>query len=273
VMGLTLLQGRFLSEQEVNAGRHMIVVNETLVKRYFQGESAIGRQIRIPRLKRPPLNLTDDSLQIVGVVRDTVNRVTTNETWPQIFMPYTIVSRADRVFALGSGRPELLAAALKSQIYAVDPSQPVMDVKSMETLLAENAYARPRFNLLLFAIFAVLGLVLALLGIYGVISHSVSQQTREIGIRIALGASFWQVMRLVLGMGTRLRSVLFRGGGAAALFGRDGGEFLARPSCGRGRPDRRSARRVRTRSVQTSLEAWLAAGYRPRTPAPGFRRP
>ncbi len=74
----------------------------------------------------------------------------------------------------------------------------------METLLAENAYARPRFNLLLFTVFAVLGLVLALFGIYGVISHAVSRQTREIGIRIALGASFGQVIAMVLGMGARL---------------------------------------------------------------------
>src|ERR1035441_10725326 len=83
-----------------------------------------------------------------------------------------------------------------------------MDVKSMETVLAENAYARPRFNLLLFAVFAVLGLVLALFGIYGVISNTVAQQTREIGIRIALGAGFRQVMAMVLGdrKSTRLNS-------------------------------------------------------------------
>ena len=71
-------------------------------------------------------------------------------------------------------------------------------------MLAENAYARPRFNLILFAIFAVLGLVLALFGIYGVISHVVAQQTREIGIRIALGASFGQVIAMVLSIGARL---------------------------------------------------------------------
>jgi ABC-type antimicrobial peptide transport system permease subunit len=97
-----------------------------------------------------------------------------------------------------------VAAALKAQVYAVDPGQPLMDVKTMETVLAENAYARPRFNLLLFAVFAVLGLVLALFGIYGVISHAVAQQTREIGIRIALGASFRQVIAMVLGTGARL---------------------------------------------------------------------
>ena len=83
-----------------------------------------------------------------------------------------MMGRADRIFALGRGaRPRRWPQAVKAQVYAVDPGQPVMEVKSMEALLAENAYARPRFNLLLFAVFAVLGLVLALFGIYGVISQ------------------------------------------------------------------------------------------------------
>jgi len=174
------------------------------VRRYFSGGDALGRLIRIPRLRTPPFSLPDDSFQIVGVVGDTVNRISTNEVWPELFMPYTVIGRADRIFALAAGRAESLASVLKAQVYAVDPLQPVMDVKSMEAVLGENAYARPRFNLLLFTVFAVLGLVLALFGIYGVISHAVSQQTREIGIRIALGASFGQVIGMVLGMGARL---------------------------------------------------------------------
>jgi ABC-type antimicrobial peptide transport system permease subunit len=206
-MGLRLAQGRFLNEAEVEAQRHSIAVNQTLVRRYFSGDEAIGRLIRIPLLRTPPLNLADDSFQIVGVVSDTVNSVSTNETLPELYLPYTIVGRADRIYALGAGRGEALAAALKAQVYAVDPGQPLMDVKSMETVLAENAYARPRFNLLLFAVFAVLGLVLALFGIYGVISNTVAQQTREIGIRIALGASFQQVIAMVLGIGARLLAI------------------------------------------------------------------
>ena len=206
-MGLSLVQGRFLSDAEVAASSHNIAVNQTLVRRYFPGGEAIGRLIRIPRLRTAPLNLADDSFQIVGVVKDAVNRVSTNETWPELYLPYTLLGRADRIFALGPGRPDALAAILKAQVYAVDASQPLMEVKSMETVLAENAYARPRFNLLLFGVFAVLGLLLALFGIYGVISNSVAQQTREIGIRIALGASFRQVTGMVLGTSVRLLTV------------------------------------------------------------------
>lgn len=217
VVGLSLLQGRFPTDAEVEARIHSIAVNQALVRRYFSGGQAIGRLIRIPRLRTPPLSLADDSFQIVGVVSDTVNRVSTNETWPEIYLPYTITGRADRIFALGPGRAEALAAALKAQVYAVDPSQPLMDVKSLETVLAENAYARPRFNLLLFAVFAVLGLLLALFGIYGVISNTVAQQTREIGIRIALGASFGQVIGMVMGISARLLAVGVILGLAASL--------------------------------------------------------
>jgi predicted permease len=217
VMGLTVLQGRFLSEGEVDARTHSIVVNQALVRRYFPTGEAIGRLIRIPRLRTPPFNVSDDSFQIAGVVNDAVNNVSTNERLPEMYMPYTILGRSDRIFALGAGRPEALATALKAQVYAVDAAQPLMDVKPMEAVLGESAYARPRFNLLLFAVFAVLGMTLALFGIYGVISHSVAQQTREIGIRIALGAGFGQVMGMVLGGGARLLAVGVAVGLAASL--------------------------------------------------------
>jgi len=204
VMGISVVQGRFLSDQEVNARIHSVVVNQAFVRQYLGAGDALGRLVRVPLLRQPPVSLADDSFQEVGVVKDTVNRVSTNETVPEMFVPFTIVNRADRLFVLGNGRPEALDKAVKAQVFAVDPGQPVMDDKPMEAVLAENAYARPRFNLLLFAVFAALGLVLALFGIYGVISQAVAQQTREIGIRIALGAGFRQVTGMMLGLGARL---------------------------------------------------------------------
>jgi len=125
--------------------------------------------------------------------------------------------RADRFFILANSRPEALERALKAQVYAVDPVQPVMDVRTMQKLLSDEAYAEPRFNLLLFAIFAGLGLILALSGIYGVISHNVSQQTREIGIRIALGAGFSQVIGMVLKVGAKWLAIGIAVGLGASL--------------------------------------------------------
>lgn len=217
VMGTSLLQGRFLSGQEVYARTHSAVVNQTFLRRYFAGGNAIGRLVRIPELRNAPWNLTDDSFQIIGVAQDTVNQVNSNEIWPEMYVPFTVLNRADRIFVLGSGPAETRDKAVKAQIYAVDPAQPVMEDQSMETLLLEYAYARPRFNLLLFAVFAALGLVLALFGIYGVISHSVAQQTREIGIRIALGAGFSQVIGMVLSSGARLLAIGIAVGLAASL--------------------------------------------------------
>ena len=207
VMGIPLVRGRFLTEQEVNAQIHSMTVNQAFEKRYFAGGDALGRVVRVPRLKTPPFAISDDAFQIVGVVRDTINRVTTHEIVPEMYVPYTITGFADRIFVLGPEQPGSIERAVKAQVYAVDPVQPVMDMKPMDQVLAENAYARPRFNLLLFGVFAGFGLVLALCGIYGVISQAVAQQTREIGIRIALGAGYGQVIGMVLKMGIRLLGI------------------------------------------------------------------
>jgi predicted permease len=207
VMSIALVQGRLLTPQEVNAARHTAVVNRSFAQRYYGDGQAIGRIVRLPRLLLPPFRLTDDSFQIAGIVEDTVNQLATSEIWPEMYVPYTVTGFADRIFVLAAGRPQAIASAVKAQVFAVDPGQPVMEEKPLETLLAEDAYAQPRFNLLLFAIFAALGLALALSGIYGVVSHAVEQQTREIGIRVALGASPSRVIAAVMGLSARLLAI------------------------------------------------------------------
>ncbi len=217
-MGLAQAQGRFLTAQDVHAAVHSAVVNQMFVRRYFPGGEAIGRVVRVPRLRQPPFRLADDSFQIAGVVADTVNRAPTHETVPEMYIPYTIFGRADRILVLANGRPEALQVAVKAQVYALDAVQPLMEEQTLEKVLAQNAYSRPRFNLLLFAVFAVLGLALALLGIYGVISHAVAQQTREIGIRIALGATVREVVGMVMRMGATLLAIGIAVGLAASLL-------------------------------------------------------
>ena len=203
-MGVSVVSGRFLTEQEVFGRIHSAVVNEAFVLRYFSGAGVIGRIVRLPRLGTAPMNVADTSFQIVGIAKNRINRITSHDTMPEIYIPYSLAGLADRVYVLSSVRPELLDKAVREQVYSVDRGQPVTEDKTLEALLSEYVYSRPRFNLFLFTVFASLGLILALSGVYGVISNSVAQRTREIGIRFALGASLRQIVGMVLGGGAKL---------------------------------------------------------------------
>jgi putative ABC transport system permease protein len=203
-LGLALVAGRFFTEQEVNARIHSAAVNQAFVKAFLPGRSPLGVTVRLPRLRSEPAHLADDSFQIIGVLKDTVNRVATHETSPEIYIPFTVAAMSDRLYVSARVPPLSLDRAVRKQIYSVDPGQPITDVRSLEAMLDDYVYARPRFNLLLFSVFAGFGLLLCLLGVYGVVSTAVAQRTREIGIRLALGARFHQVIGMVLSMGAKL---------------------------------------------------------------------
>jgi predicted permease len=205
-MGIGLIAGRLFSAQEVANRSHVAVVNRAFVQRYSSSGNAIGRIVRIPRLSGPPSNLADTSFQIIGVVNDAMNRISNNETLPELYFPYTIAGLAERLVIAAQWKPTSLANAVRAQVYQVDKDQPVTDVKTIESMLRDFVYSRPRFNLLLFAVFAALGLTLALAGVYGVISNLVTQRTQEIGLRIALGAGFRQVIGMILKSGAMLVS-------------------------------------------------------------------
>lgn len=203
-MSIGLIEGRPIDEFDAANSAHVALVNQAFARRYLSERDSLGRQVTIPLLRTAPYRLADASFRIVGVTRDTLNNVPEQQVMPELYIPYTVTGIADELVILAKGRPEALMNAVRAQVYAIDKDQPVTDVKTIETMLNEWVYARPRFNLLLFAIFASVGLLLALLGIYGVISSSVAQRRHEIGIRMALGASFPRVMRMVLESGMRL---------------------------------------------------------------------
>lgn len=203
-MSIGLVEGRAMDEHDVANSAHIALVNQAFVRRYLSARDSLGRQVTIPLLRTPEFKLADASFQIVGVTRDTLNNVPEQQAMPELFIPYTITGIADTLIVVTKGRPDALISAVRAQVYAIDKDQPVTDVKTIETMLNDWVYASPRFNLLLFSIFAALGLLLALLGIYGVISSSVAQRTHEIGIRMALGASFSRVIQMVLASGMRL---------------------------------------------------------------------
>jgi putative ABC transport system permease protein len=181
--------------------------------------------IRIPRVRQPPFSLEDDSFQIVGVVRDTHNRGLTGSIRAEAYVPYTILGLADNIVALTQADPDQISRAVLSQVYAIDRSQPVTDVRTMEAILKEGVLAAPRFNLVLFGIFASLGLTLAVVGVYGVMANIVAQQTHDIGVRMAIGASPGNVAGMILQRGARL---LLAGLGLGLLGGFLTARLLAR---------------------------------------------
>jgi predicted permease len=204
VFGIGLLTGRLFTAPEIDAGRHLALVNQAFVNRYLGESTPLGGVLRIPRLRTAPFNSADDSFEIVGVVKDVHNSNQPNEITPEIYIPYTIAARADILVVRTQAEPTTLVNSVTSQIYAIDPNQPVTQVRTLETALEDYVFARRRFNLVLFSVFAVLGLTLALIGVYGVISKSVADQTQEIGIRIALGAGFGNITGMVLGGALKL---------------------------------------------------------------------
>jgi predicted permease len=204
VMGIPSVAGRSFEEADVAVVRRLALVNQAFVRLYFAERPALGARVRIPRLRSAPYNMSDDAFEIVGVVRDTVNAIPATEISPELYIPFTVTGMANHLLVRTPGSPQPLAASIRAQVHALDRDQPVTDVKTLETWIAELVYARPRFNLTLFSMFAFLGLALAVIGVYGVISHAVARQTQEIGIRMALGARTLDVARMVLLRGSKL---------------------------------------------------------------------
>ncbi len=202
--GIRLSSGRGLTDGDVIAGQQVALVNERFVRARLDGRPALGQLVKLPRLKQPPFSVNDDAFQIVGVVHDVLNQGMANPVIPEIYVPYTKAGIANRLIVRSEGDPSSVTRAVIAQVYAIDPSQPVSNVQTMDGVLAEDAYATPRFNLTLISIFAGFGLILAVVGVYGVMSTAVAQQQHEIGVRMALGAERRTIATMVLARGSRL---------------------------------------------------------------------
>jgi putative ABC transport system permease protein len=214
-MGIDLVAGRAFTPNDKADSPPVAVINETLARRYFGTQNPIGKRIGLSR----PI----DWREIVGVVRDVRNYGLAEEVKPECYLPflqnapdYLAGSASWMVMVVRTESDPLgYVGAIKGALHKIDPDQPIASIRPMTAYLAQSV-AQRRFNMLLLAVFAGLALVLAAVGIYGVISYSVAQREREVGIRMALGAQTGDVLGLIVRQGMR-----------PALFGLLAGIFAA----------------------------------------------
>ena len=208
-LGLRLSKGRTFSAAEVRDARKVAVVNQTLVSRYFGTEDPIGQRVTLSMLKTFRDGPVEDPVfEIIGVTSDAKNQGIEEPVSPELFVPYTITGGFERgILVRTQGDPEALLNGVRREIWALDRGVAMTLTGSLTGYLRQFSYAGPRFFLLLLTVFASVGLVLVAIGIYSVIAYTVSRQTHEIGIRMALGASRTSVLGMVALMGLRLVAI------------------------------------------------------------------
>jgi putative ABC transport system permease protein len=202
-LGMPLVQGRFFTAADTEKAPAVVVINAAMARTYFPGENPLGKRMQIGATPESDVPW----MEVVGVVGD-VRQGLDLDPKAEMYLPYRQADQVLPVFQLSivlrtAADPMLEASALRSALAEIDPNQPLVRVRTMEENMAATA-AQPRFRTWLIGIFAALALVLAGVGVYGVMSYTVTQRTSEIGIRVTLGAQPEDVFRIVVGEGLRL---------------------------------------------------------------------
>jgi predicted permease len=213
-IGGTLESGRLLEDRDIESGQPVVVINEFLAKRHWPGVDPVGKRLKLTGSKEPWRT-------VVGVVKDIRERGLLLDMKPAVYVPVDQVDRpgADYLVARTSRDPASMVNALRGAVWAVDTDRPVAFIRTMDQLMEENVADRER-PMTLLGIFAGLALVLACIGVYGVLAYSVAQRTREIGVRMALGARPLEVTRMILGRGLKLSAIgLIAGAALAGVLG------------------------------------------------------
>jgi predicted permease len=201
-LGIRLLRGRLLTESDVESARHVIVVNQTLARNFFGKEDPIGKSIKFNLLDTMPESPKDTYFEIIGIVADAKNRGLQEPPQPEAFMPYSVSGAFERgVLVRTAVEPLSMLLNVRREIWSVDRGVALTFTGTLEGYLEQFSYSQPRFGLILFGVFASIGLVLVAIGIFSVMAYSVSLQTHEIGIRMALGAQQSTVLKMILRKG------------------------------------------------------------------------
>jgi len=200
-MGIALRQGREFTERDKADAPDAVIINEELARRFFPGENPIGKRVQIGAENsrfREIVGVVENVhlTSLDGPVDPAIYVPMAQNTWPQALRISTFAIRT-------SVEPRTLLAAIRNQLHSIDSSLPVTQVQTMEEIVS-GSLAQRRFNLTLLMIFAAVAGVLAIVGVYGVMSYNVTQQTHELGIRMALGAQQSEILKMVVGDGAKL---------------------------------------------------------------------
>jgi putative ABC transport system permease protein len=213
VMRIPLLRGHFFSEQDSPSHSNIAIISETLARRYFPNQDPIGRQMKFGF---PPNG--NVSREIIGVVGDLRDVALSRKPGPMMYVPFAQAPLyGGEIVVRSSSSAASVAAGIRQTVQSIDKDLPVTDIEAFPEAVGASV-AQERFRTLLMSSFSGIALILAAVGIFGVISYSASQRTHEIGIRMALGAQRRAVLKLILGQGTKLALLGLGAGAVAALL-------------------------------------------------------